>query len=190
MEKLVVRLDHYTTDSYSPGAPLWKQTLWFFLGDMLVRSRWLPWSSLKVFTLRIFGAKIGQEVRIKPGVRIKFPWRLQVGDYVWIGEKAWIDNLAMVTLESHVCLSQEVYLCTGNHDWSQSNFKLITGEIYIEEGSWIAARATVGPGVTIGKGAILSLGSVTGKSLAPMTIHAGNPAQLIKIRVIKDMIPQ
>lgn len=184
----MVRLDNYRTDSYNPGAALWKQILWFFLGDALVRSRLLPGSALKVFILRIFGAKIGQQVRVKPGVRVKFPWRLVVGDYVWIGENAWIDNLATVTLESHVCLSQEVYLCTGNHDWSHSSFNLITGEIYIEEGSWIAARATIGPGVTVEKGAILSLGSVTGRSLNSMTIYAGNPAQPMKKRVIKDMI--
>ncbi len=136
--------------------------------------------------LRCFGSKIGQGVRIKPGVRIKFPWRLTIGDYVWIGEKAWIDNLAPVTLESHVCLSQDVYLCTGNHDWSDPNFQLITAEIYIEHSSWIAARSVIGPGVRIGQGAILGLGSVTGRSLEAMTIYAGNPAQPIKKRTIRE----
>ncbi len=109
-----------------------------------------------------------------------------MGDHVWIGENAWIDNLASVTLESHVCLSQEVYLCTGNHDWTAADFKLITAEIYIEESSWIAARAVIGPGVKVGRGAILGLGSVTGHSLEAMTIYAGNPAQPIKKRVIFD----
>lgn len=179
-----MRLDCYTLGNYIPGAPYWKQLLWYFLGDPIVRSRWLPFSALKVSVLRLFGSKIGKGVRIKPGVSVKFPWRLTVGDYVWIGENAWIDNLAEITLESHVCLSQDVYLCTGNHDWSDLNFKLIPAEIYIEQGSWIAARAVVGPGVRIGQGSILSLGSVTGRSLEPMTIYAGNPAQPIKKRTI------
>lgn len=104
---------------------------------------------------------------------------------MWIGENAWLDNVAPITIESHVCISQDVYLCTGNHDWSHPDFKLIPAPIYIEQSSWIAARATIGPGVTVGKGAILSLGSVTGRSLQPMTIYAGNPAQPIKQRVIK-----
>ncbi len=181
-----MRLNHYSTGTYAPGAPFWKQLLWFFLGDPLVRSRLLPFSALKVWILRGFGAKIGQKVRIKPGVRVKFPWRLIVGDCVWIGEDAWIDNLAAVTLESHVCISQDVYLCTGNHDWSHPDFKLIPSEIYIEEGSWIAARAAICPGVTVGKGAVLCLGSVAGRSLEPMTIYAGNPAQAIKKRSIKE----
>jgi putative colanic acid biosynthesis acetyltransferase WcaF len=179
-----MHLDLYTVGSYTPGAPFWKQLLWYGLGTPLVRSYWLPFSTFKVLILRCFGAKIGQKVRIKPGVRVKFPWRLAVGDFVWIGENAWLDNIAPIVIESHVCLSQDVYLCTGNHDWSHAEFKLVPAAIYIEEGSWIAARAVIGPGVTVGRGAVLGLGSVAGRSLQPMTIYAGNPAQPIKQRMI------
>lgn len=181
-----MRLDCYTLGTYTPGAPLWKQILWYFLGDPLFRSRGLPFSAFKVWILRRFGAEIGQQVRIKPGVRVKFPWRLLVGDYVWIGENTWLDNVAPITIESHVCLSQDVYLCTGNHDWSDPDFKLIPAAIHIEQGSWLAARAVVGPGVTVGRGAVLCLGSVTGRSLQPMTIYAGNPAQPVKQRVMSN----
>ncbi len=180
-----MRLDRYTPSTFTPGAPLWKQILWYFLGDPIFRCHWLPFSALKVWILRCFGARIGQQVRIKPGVRVKSPWRLSVGDYVWIGENTWLDNLAHITIESHVCLSQDVYLCTGNHDWGHPEFKLITAAICIEQGSWIAARAVVGPGVTVGRGALLCLGSVTGQSLQPMTIYVGNPAQPAKQRVIR-----
>ncbi|MBW4517625.1 MAG: putative colanic acid biosynthesis acetyltransferase [Timaviella obliquedivisa GSE-PSE-MK23-08B] len=177
-----MRLDQYTLDSYTPGAPYWKQLLWYFIGSPLVETNWLPMSAVKVQILRCFGSQIGQGVRIKPNVRIKFPWRLQVGDYVWIGENVWIDNLAMITIESHVCLSQGVYLCTGNHDWNHPHFKLLTAPIHVEESSWLAAQCVVGPGVTIGKGSVLGLGSVTSQSLKPMMIYAGNPAQPIKAR--------
>jgi len=177
-----MQLNHYTTGSYTPGAPYWKQLLWYFLGSPLLESYWIPFSALKVRLLIAFGAKVGSLVRIKPGVRIKFPWRLTLGDYVWLGEKAWLDNLAPIIIENHVCVSQGVYLCTGNHDWSDPNFSLITAAITLEEGSWIAAGAIIGPNVTVGRGAVLGLGSVTGKSLAPMTIYAGNPAQPIKKR--------
>jgi putative colanic acid biosynthesis acetyltransferase WcaF len=91
-----MRLDNYSTGNYSPGASLWKQLLWYFIGSPLVENHWLPVSNLKVLILRLFGAKIGQGVRIKPGVRVKFPWRLTVGNHVWIGEDAWIDNIANV----------------------------------------------------------------------------------------------
>ncbi|BAY97612.1 transferase hexapeptide repeat containing protein [Tolypothrix tenuis PCC 7101] len=177
-----MRLDQYTVGTYTPGAPYWKQLLWYFIGSPLLESYWLPMSSLKVWILRSFGATIGQQVRIKPGVKVKFPWRLSIGDFAWIGENAWIDNLAPVIIESHVCLSQGVYLCTGNHNWNHPDFKLMPAPIYIQESSWIAAKCIIGPGVTVGKGAVLTLGGVTGSSLEPMMIYAGNPAQPIKKR--------
>jgi putative colanic acid biosynthesis acetyltransferase WcaF len=181
-----MQLDRYTLGAYTPGAPYWTQLLWYFFGSPLVQSYWFPISRLKVLTLRIFGSKIGQGVRIKPGVRVKFPWRLTVGDYVWIGEDAWIDNLAPVTIDSHVCISQGVYLCTGNHDWSHPHFQLMTAGIHLEASCWIAARSIIGPGVTVGRGAVLAMGSVTGRSLEPMLIYAGNPAQPIKVRKLQD----
>jgi putative colanic acid biosynthesis acetyltransferase WcaF len=119
---------------------------------------------------------------MKTGVKIKFPWRLTIGNHVWIGEDTWIDNLANVTIENHVCLSQGVYLCTGNHNWNHPNFQLIPAPIYIQEGSWIAAKSVIGPGVTIGKGAVLALGSVTGRSLEANIVYSGNPAEPIKKR--------
>ena len=184
-------LNTYTTGSYNPGASLWRQLLWYFLGSPLVSSPWLPFSSFKIWTLRRFGAQIGQGVNIKPGVRIKFPWRLTVGDHSWLGENLWIDNLASVTIEDNVCLSQGVYLCTGNHDWSQTSFDLRLGPIHLESCSWVAAGSTIGPGVTVGSGAILTLGSVTSQSLEPWTIYSGNPAQPIKRRLIKTpTLPQ
>jgi putative colanic acid biosynthesis acetyltransferase WcaF len=179
-----MRLDQYTLGSYTPGAPLWRQLLWYFIGLPLLRAYWLPISAVKVALLRAFGATVGQGVRIKPGVRVKFPWRLSIGDHVWIGEDAWIDNLDTVIIESHVCISQGVYLCTGNHDWSHPHFTLRTGSIHLETGCWLAAKSVVGPGVTIGQGTILALGSVTGQTLKPMTIYAGNPAQPLKPRVM------
>lgn len=177
-----MRLDQYTLGHYTPGATSWRQMGWYFIGSPLVQSYWLPLSGVKVQILRWFGAKIGDGVRIKPGVRVKFPWRLTIGNFVWIGENTWIDNLAEVTIADHVCISQDVYLCTGNHNWSQPNFDLMTAPIQLETESWIAARATIGPGVVVGQGAVLALGAVANQSLEPMTIYAGNPAQPVKLR--------
>jgi putative colanic acid biosynthesis acetyltransferase WcaF len=190
MSANLIRLDQYTTGDFSIGASLGKQLLWFFIGDFLVRTRLIPASGLKVWVLRRFGAVIGTGVRIKPGVRVKFPWRLTIGDHCWIGENAWLDNLEPITLESHVCLSQDVFLCTGNHNWRDPHFSYNAQPIYLSQGSWVAARAVIGPGVTLGAGAVLCLGSVTGKSLEPMTIYAGNPAQPVKLRAITQSTPQ
>ncbi|NET53949.1 MAG: colanic acid biosynthesis acetyltransferase WcaF, partial [Merismopedia sp. SIO2A8] len=163
-----------------------KQLLWYYIGSPLVQSYWLPWSSLKCQILRGFGANIGRGTRIKPGVRIKFPWRLTIGDHSWIGEKTWIDNLAPVVIADNVCVSQNVYFCTGNHHWDQPTFDLRLGMIWVESGSWLAAKSVIGPGVIVGTGAILTLGSVATRSLQPMGIYTGNPAQWTKKRVIKE----
>jgi putative colanic acid biosynthesis acetyltransferase WcaF len=179
-----MRLDRYTVGEYSPGAPLWQQVAWYYLGLPIVKSHWIVGSGFKCAVLRWFGAQVGECVRIKPGLKIKFPWRLVVGDFVWLGEDCWIDNVALVTIDSHTCISQGVYLCTGNHDWSSPTFDLKDLPIHIGSGCWIAARASIGPGVTVGDGAVLCLGSVAGRSLDPMTVYAGNPARSIKQRKI------
>ena len=177
-----MRLDQYNRGDYTCGAPLWKQLLWYFIGSLIVRSYWIPSSRIKVWTLRAFGAHIGQGVRIKPGVRVKFPWRLSIGDHSWIGEDCWLDSNAPITIGSHVCLSQGVYLCTGNHNWKDLKFSLQCQPITVEQGSWICAQAKIGPGVTVGAGAVLTLGSVANQSLQTNYIYAGNPAQPIKVR--------
>lgn len=175
--KYWMRLRNYHQGDYSPGASLFVQLLWYFIGDSIVRSRVLPFSFVKIVVLRLFGATIGCRVRVKPGVRVKFPWRLSVGDDTWIGEDAWFDNLASITIGSNCCISQGAYFCTGDHDWSSDSFDLSTKPIVLKSHSWIAAHARVGPGVTVHEGAVLSLGSVATKDLAPWSIYRGNPAR-------------
>ena len=166
------------------GVSFLKVLLWYYLGSFLLRSRCLPFSDLKTACLRLFGATVGKGVVIKPGVRVKYPWRLGIGDHSWIGEDVWIDNLDWVRIGENVCISQGVYLCTGSHDWSDPKFGLKIEPIVIEDQSWLAAKSIVGPGVTIRRGAVLTLGGVATKSLDPMKVYAGNPAQLVRERKI------
>jgi putative colanic acid biosynthesis acetyltransferase WcaF len=128
-------------------------------------------------------------VTIKPGVVVKFPWRLEIGDYSWIGERVWLDNLAEIRVGSHCCLSQGVYLCTGNHDWSRSGFNLVVAPIIVQDQVWLAARSSVGPGVTVGCGAVLSLGSIATRNLSSWHIHQGSPAIAIKPRRHLEGVP-
>jgi len=107
------------------------------------------------------------------------------GAHSWIGEDVWIDNLAEVTIGSQCCISQGAYLCTGSHDWTRQTFDLITRPIHVADQAWIAARSIIGPGVSVGEGSVLSLGSVATKNLAPWTIYAGTPAAIVKTRLPK-----
>src|SRR3954471_9932190 len=133
----IVDLSVPDNSEYDVGRSRLVWALWYFLGSPIVKSNLLPFSSLKRFVLKSFGARIGKGVYIKPGVRVKFPWYLTVGDHSWIGEDAWIDNLAQVYIGSHVCISQAAYLCTGNHDWSTPNMKLFRRPITLQDGCWV-----------------------------------------------------
>jgi len=139
----------------------------------------------KRFLLRLFGAKVGKGLIIKPRVNIKYPWRLTIGNHVWIGESVWIDCLDEVTLADHVCLSQGAMLECGNHDYSRPSFDLITAPIHIEAGAWIGAKSFVGPGVRVGNHAVLAAGSVATSDLEAGFIYRGNPAIQVRQRVIE-----
>ena len=179
-----VKLNQYNNDEYKPGSIV-KKTLWYFTNIFFFKTM-LPFpSAFKVKLLKLFGAKIGQDVLIKPNVNIKYPWFLEMDDHIWIGEGVWIDNLAKVTIASHVSLSQGSYLLTGSHDYKKETFDLILDEIVLEEGIWIGAKATVCPGVTCKSHSVLAVGSVATKDMEDYGIYQGNPATKKRERSIK-----
>lgn len=177
-----VSLRNYSKGSYQPGAGILKRVLWYMLNAIFFDSYICPNSKLKCGLLRLFGANIGKDVVVKPRVNIKYPWLLKIGDRVWLGERVWIDNLTWVTIYSDVCISQEAYLLTGNHDYKDPNFGLITKGIEIGKGAWIGARTTVCPGIKVGECAVLTVGSVLQKDAQAFGIYQGNPASFKKNR--------
>jgi putative colanic acid biosynthesis acetyltransferase WcaF len=177
------RLDQYRLpQGFSLGRPRWQLLLWFCCGSPLVASRWLPGSGWRCGLLRLFGARIGAGCRIKPGLRVKYPWRLIVGSHCWLGEAVWIDNIAPVRLGQRVCLSQGVYLCTGNHDFRSPGFDLRARPIRVASEAWVAANAVLAPGCRIGRGAVVALAAVVRGAVAPGLIVSGNPAQPVGSR--------
>jgi putative colanic acid biosynthesis acetyltransferase WcaF len=144
----------------------------------------IPFSPFKVFLLRIFGAKIGKGVNIKPKVNIKYPWNLTIGDYSWIGEEVWIDNLGPISIGKSCCISQGAMLLCGNHDFKKITFDLIVKPIVLEDGAWVGAKSVVCPGVTLNQNSILAVGSVATIDLKENSIYQGNPAVKVKDRTI------
>jgi putative colanic acid biosynthesis acetyltransferase WcaF len=177
-------LESYNNHPYHPGGNLLKRVLWHYVSGFVFKTSLFPVYGIKVALLRLFGAKIGSRVEIKPCVNIKYPWLLNIADEVWIGENAWIDNIAMVTIGSNVCISQGATILTGSHNYKKTSFDLITGPVTIENGAWIGALATVNQGLIIGSHAVLTTGSVATKNLQPYSIYQGNPAMKIRDRVI------
>ena len=179
-------LSSYDNSWYSPQRGQFVRSVWFFMGLPILRSRMLPSSSIRSFLLRLFGASVGRGVVLKPGVRVKYPWLLSIGDYSWVGEEVWIDNLTMVTIGTNVCISQAAYICTGNHDWSDRSFGLQVKAVALEDGSWVGAKALVCPGVTIGRCAVVAAGSVVTSDIPSYEIHGGNPTQFLKRREFRE----
>ncbi|MCT0225927.1 WcaF family extracellular polysaccharide biosynthesis acetyltransferase [Synechococcus sp. CS-1328] len=172
-----------TPPGWSPGRPWLVQTLWFCGGAPLLAARCLPGSAWRVALLRLFGARIGNGCRLKPGLRVTFPWRLSVGQHCWLGEDAWLDNLAMVTLSDRVCVSQGAYLCTGNHDFRSPGFEQRLGPISVGSDAWIAARAVLAPGTVVSPGAVICLGAVVSGDVPSGAILRGNPAVVVGQRL-------
>ncbi len=179
-------LSKYDNSWYTLCGGRLKRWAWYFINVWFINCGWMPNSRLKVFLLRMFGAKIGKGVNIKPNVNIKYPWNLTIGDYAWIGEGVWIDNLAAVNIGNNAVLSQGAMLLCGNHNYRKTTFDLIIGEISIEEGAWVGAKATVCPGVSMKSHSVLSVGSIATKDCDAYSIYQGNPAVKVKDRVIKE----
>jgi putative colanic acid biosynthesis acetyltransferase WcaF len=179
-----VDLSSFSTGQFERGASKLKELLWLFVSLGLFELCPLKLSVLKAAVLRWFGASVGRGVVIKPQVKITFPWKLTLGDYVWLGEECWLLNLAPITIEDNVCISQRAFLCTGNHDYTSPRFDLITKPIRVENGAWIGASSFVGPGVVVGTHAVLTAGSIATRDLQPYGIYHGNPAVWVKQRVI------
>lgn len=184
MSKNRVALSDFRNAWYRPGS-IGRRVLWYLANIVFVESRF-SWSGLRVWFLRMFGARIGNGVVIKPGVRIKHPWMLKVGDYVWLGEDVWVDNLAPVVIEDNVCVSQAAYLLCGNHDYTSREFDLIVKPITLESGVWVGAKAVVCPGTVCHTHAVITAGSVASGELFAYGIYRGNPAQKIRMRSIKS----
>ena len=182
-----VNLDKYESHFYRGRSRL-TEALWIVVNAHLLSCS-LPGSAYRNWLLRRFGARIGDGVVIKPGVRVKFPWRLTIGKNTWIGENVWIDNLDRVEIGANCCVSQGAYLCTGSHDISSPTFNLVTKPIKIGDGAWIAAQAIIGPGVIVGEGAVLALGSAATSNLEPWGIYMGTPARLMRARNIHQIGP-
>jgi putative colanic acid biosynthesis acetyltransferase WcaF len=174
----------YDNSWYKTGAGRLKMAAWYFINALFFINPLNPSSGFKVMLLRLFGARVGKGVVIKPGVNIKYPWRLEIGDHSWIGEKAWIDNLADVKIGADCCISQGAMLLTGNHNFKKTTFDLITKGILLEEGVWVGAFAIVCPGVIMRSHAVLAVNSVATETLEPYSVYKGNPAIVIRERTI------
>lgn len=178
----VIDLSKAPGERTSWGQPAWKVYTWAVCELLLVTNPWQISSQLRIRTLRAFGAKIGEQVIFRPRTRVKFPWKLTVGDRSWIGEGVWIHNQDEVSIGSDVVVSQESFLTTGSHA-HRSDMALITRPITIEDGAWITSRCVLLGGSRIGRSSLLTpLSVVAGNHIEANQVWGGNPLKYVGVR--------
>jgi putative colanic acid biosynthesis acetyltransferase WcaF len=166
---------------------LLKRILWTYVLEPMVR--WLPKaaSPARILLLRLMGAKIGANCLILSGVKVLMPWNLHMKDFVALGANVNVYNFANVLIESMTVVSQDVFICTGSHDYQLSHMPLIYKPISIGSECWIAAGVFLGPGVNVPNGAVVGAMSVVSKSLdEEWFVYAGNPCRKIRKRVMRE----
>ena len=162
-------LSRFEASGYDRGRGRLWQALWHGVSFLCFQPFWIP-TSWRPIILRLFGAQVGHRVFIRHDVRIMWPWKFSIGDHSWLGEGARVINLETIEIGANVCISQGVMLCSGSHDYRQVSFPYRNQPIRIGDASWVAARALVLPGVTIGAGAIVAAGEVVRNDVPDHTL--------------------
>lgn len=166
-----------------------KRLVWNLTYALFFRTSPAPLFAWRAMLLRAFGAKLGPTCKFYPKSRIWAPWNLVCEDLVAIANDAELYNPSPLFLGSHMIVSQGAYICGATHLYNEPSFKLVSFPMHLGAYSWICARATVNPGVNVGRGAILALGSIATRDLEPFGIYAGIPARKIKER-LRSAVPQ
>jgi len=173
--------DPYLRPAFSLSNRVRRQA-WNICWALLYRISPRPLHSWRVFLLRCFGAKLGPRCHFYPASRVWAPWNLVCADSACLGDGAEIYNPSPAFLGSHAVVSQDAYLCGATHDYNDPAFPLISFPISLGAYCWICARAAIVPGVKVGEGAVLGMGSLATHDLKPWTVYAGVPAREIKRR--------
>lgn len=184
--KREVRLDRFDrTIGLDRGRSTLVEAAWWLCKSTIFLSS-LPYPNvLKRTLLKLFGATVGRGLNIQPRVSIHFPWKLVIGDHCWIGQRCEIHNMEPIVLENHVALGHDVFLTSGNHDHKDSTLPYRNRPIRIRRGCWIGSRAFIGPGVTVGEHCVVNAGSVVVRDVPDWSIAAGNPATVVRARVLE-----
>lgn len=173
--------------SRAPGAgEAWDRgaatiALWMVVEALLVTNPLQVSSGIRARALRAFGAKIGDGAIIRPRVRVKFPWKLEIGDRSWIGEGVWFHNQDRILVGADVVLSQETFLTTGSHR-ARTDMGLIKRPIVIEDGAWITSRCVVLGGAHVGRSALARPTTVVTGEVAANTVVSGPDCAVVGTR--------
>lgn len=178
----LVDLRAYDQSWFDRGRPGWYVLLWWLVQAIVFPITPQPLNSIRCSILRLFGAKIGKGVLIRPTARFTYPWKVEIGDHSWIGDDVVFYSLNRISVGDHCVISQKSYLCTGSHNLSDRTFGLETKAIEIGHGAWIATDCFIAPGVQIGSNAVIGARSTVLKSMPAQHVCWGSPCRSQYVR--------
>jgi putative colanic acid biosynthesis acetyltransferase WcaF len=177
------KLDQFSVPPGFRGRGAVVVVLWQVVQSTLFALSPQPFFAWRRFLLRLFGAKVGRKVLLRPTVRVTYPWKTEIGDYSWVGDHVELYSLDCISIGSHSVISQRSYLCTGSHDMADLAFSYITAPISVGDQVWIASDVFVAPGVKVGRGAVVGARSTVLKDVPPGVVVIGEPARVVRDRL-------
>ncbi|NEO32756.1 MAG: colanic acid biosynthesis acetyltransferase WcaF [Symploca sp. SIO3C6] len=184
----LIDLSKYDQSWYERGRPGWFVLLWWLVQAIAFPLSIHNLNGFRCWLLRLFGAKIGTNVIIRPTARFTYPWKVEIGDYSWIGDDVVFYSIDQIRIGQHCVISQKCYLCTGSHDLRDPAFDLIVSGIVIGNGAWIATDCFIAPGVHIGANAVIGARSSVFSNLPAQQVCWGTPARPRYQRQMRDAI--
>ena len=181
----LIDLRRYDQSWFDRGRPGWLILLWWLVQAIAFPLTPHPFNSLRASLLRLFGARIGQGVVIRPTARFSFPWKVEIGDYSWIGDDVVFYSLDHIRVGQHSVISQQCYLCTGSHNFRDVAFGLVVAPITIGNGVWVASDCFISPGVCIGSNAVIGARSSVMADVLDQHVCWGNPCRCHYLRTMQ-----
>lgn len=172
-----IDLRQYDQSHYDRGRSTVIVLLWWLLQAIVFPLTLHNFHFLRCGLLRLFGAKIGKGVVIRPTARFTYPWKVSIGEYSWIGDDVVLYSLDRIDIGAHCVISQECYLCTGSHDIHDVHFRLMTAPIAIGNGAWVATDCFIAPGVQIGANSVIGARSSVYKNVPSGQVAWGSPCK-------------
>jgi acetyltransferase-like isoleucine patch superfamily enzyme len=129
-------------------------------------------------------------LRMQIGKGTSFHWRavffapegISVGSGVAIGNDCFLDGRRGIRIGDSVNIGGHTQIFTMDHDPQSRVFGGRGGPVVIMKYAYIATRALILPGVTVGEGAVVAAGAVVTRDVDPYTIVGGVPARPIGVR--------
>lgn len=141
---------------------------------------------LRSLAFRVVMRRMGKGVYIDARVYFKFPWLIEIGDYVSINRGTEFYPSAakksLIRLGSNIRIGPHARFYGAGHDLADDDFRDTGAEIVVGDNSWIGGSAIILAGVTIGAGAVVAAGSVVTRDVPAKAVVAGSPARVVRMR--------